>query len=264
MLLIAEIGVNHNGRIENAYRLIDAAKESGADIAKFQLFDSKKLWGDNRIKHLELRYDDMEDLADYCKEVCIEFMCSPFGVAELLFLQPLLKRVKIASGMASRKPFMEAVAETHLPVLLSTGMSTLDDIRESLSMLGHYTPAMFGERNITLLQCTSSYPCRMEDVNLRVLNTLKFYFNDRCPIGLSDHTTSITVPIAATALGAEVIEKHFTMDRTDEGPDHKSSITPKEFKGMRLAIIEVEAAMGDGHKIIRPCEESLSRQWGKK
>ncbi len=261
MLLIAEIGVNHNGRVENAYRLIDAAKESGADIAKFQLFNSKTLWGDDRIKNLELRYDDMEDLADYCRETGIEFCCTPFGVAELTFLQPLLKRVKVASGMGRRKAFLEAVADTHLPVLLSTGMSSLDDIRESLSMLGHSTPAMFGDRSITLLQCTSSYPCRLEDVHLKVLNTLKFYFNDRCPIGLSDHTTSITVPIAATALGASVIEKHFTLDRTWEGPDHKSSITPKEFRAMKLAIVEIEAALGSETKRVLPCEEKLRRLW---
>lgn len=260
MLLIAEIGVNHGGKVSNAYRLIDAAKEAGADIAKFQLFESKKLWGDDRIKHLELRYAEMEDLADYCKETGIEFCCTTFGVAELLFLKPLLKRVKIASGMANRKPFLEAVAECHLPILLSTGMTDLDGIRESLSTLGHYLPAMFGDFSTTIMQCTSSYPCRLEDVNLKVFDTFRFAFH-RCPVGLSDHTTSITVPIAATAMGATVIEKHFTLDRMAEGPDHKASITPKEFKAMRLAIIEVEAALGDGVKRVLEVEEPLRKQW---
>jgi len=253
MLLIAEIGVNHNGRMENAYRLIDAAKEAGADAAKFQLFESQKLWGDARIKHLELRYGDMEDLADYCKGTGIEFMCSPFGVAELLFLQPLLKRVKVASGMSLRKAFMEAVRDTRLPVLLSTGMSTTDDIRRSLAFLDY-------AEDITIMQCTSSYPCRLEDVNLRVLTDWRYALNWK-NLGLSDHTTSITVPIAATALGVSVIEKHFTIDRADTGPDHKASITPKEFKTLRLAIVEVEAAMGECVKRVLPCEESLRKQW---
>lgn len=263
MFLIAEVGVNHNGRVENCYRFIDAAKDSGADAVKFQLFESKKLWGDDRIKHLELRYDDMEDLADYCRECGIEFMCSPFGVAELTYLKPLLKRVKVPSGMILRKPFMEAVAETHLPILLSTGMSTMDDIHKSLSLIGYNLPAFYGDAGPTLLQCTSSYPCRMEDVNLGVLETYRFQWGARCEVGLSDHTTSITVPIAATALGATVIEKHFTFDRSLDGPDHKASITPKEFKAMRLAIIEVEAAMGSGGKEVLDCEEPLRRQWRK-
>ena len=261
MLLIAECGVNHGGKVSNAYRLIDAAKEAGADIAKFQLFESQKLWGDDRIKHLELRYAEMEDLADYCKETGIEFCCTPFGVAELLFLKPLLKRVKIASGMANRKPFLEAVANTHLPVLLSTGMSDLDGVRDALSSLGFNLPVFFGDFSTTLLQCTSSYPCRLEDVNLLAMETLRFASSGRCQIGLSDHTTSITVPIAATALGASVIEKHFTLDRMAEGPDHKGSITPKEFKAMRLAIIEVEAALGDSVKRVLEVEEPLRKQW---
>ena len=241
MLLIAEIGVNHNGRVENAYRMIDEAKDAGADIVKFQLFSSKKLWGDDRIKHLELRYDDMEDLADYCKEVGIEFCCSPFGVAELIFLKPLLKRVKVASGMANREPFLREVADTMLPVLLSTGMSTLREVGAAIFTL---TQHGHGDGDITILQCTSAYPCRLEDVHLSAMQQMRGEF--KRPVGLSDHTTGITVPIAATALGATVIEKHFTMDRMDEGPDHKASITPKEFKAMRLAFIEVEAALGDG------------------
>lgn len=261
MILIAEIGVNHDGRVENAYRLIDAAKDSGADIAKFQLFESKKLWGDNRIRHLELRYDDMTDLADYCKEVGIEFCCTPFGVAELLFLQPLLKRVKIASGMSNRKPFLEAITETMLPVLLSTGMSSWEEIQKSLDALRYKDS--YGSPEITIMQCTSSYPCRLEDVQLRALEVFRHRWGWNQLVGLSDHTTSITVPIAATALGVSVIEKHFTLDRMAEGPDHKSSITPKEFKAMRLAIFEVEAALGDGRKVVLPCEENLRRQWKK-
>lgn len=251
MFLIAEVGVNHNGRIENCYRLIDAAKEANADAVKFQLFESQKLWGDDRIKHLEIRYDDMAEFADYCKEIGIEFMCSPFGLAELLWLKPLLKRIKIPSGLMTSKKLLDAADETRLPVLLSTGMHTFDEVEESLGRLTN---------DVTLLQCTSSYPCRLEDVNLSAMTSLRD-INDK--VGLSDHTTSITVPIAAAALGACAIEKHFTLDRTQEGPDHKASITPKEFKAMRLAIIEVLAALGDGEKRVLPCEEALRKQWRK-
>ncbi len=257
MLLIAECGVNHGGKVEEAYRLIDAAKDAGADIAKFQLFESQKLWGDSRIKHLELRYADMERIADYCKDTGIEFCCTPFGVAELLFLKPLIKRVKVASGMAHREPFMEAVADTGLPVILSTGMSTMSEV----SKIVHED--LLGD-SVTLLQCTSSYPCRLEDVNLAVMDEMLIRFGNLIEgVGLSDHTTSITVPIAATALGASVIEKHFTLDRNAEGPDHKASITPKEFRAMRLAIIEVEAAMGDGVKKVMASEEALRKEWRK-
>jgi len=255
VLLIAEIGVNHNGRVENAFRLIDAAKESGADVVKFQFFKSKKLWGDDRIKHLELDFRAFEVLADYCKEINIEFCCTPFGVEEMLLLKPMLKRVKIASGMVRRKPFLDAVATAKLPILLSTGMSTMPEIE---SALGALTFDRHTDGDITVLQCTSSYPCRLEDVQLSAMVHLRGLGH---PVGLSDHTTSITVPIAAAAMGAQVIEKHFTLDRKDEGPDHKASITPKEFRAMKLALIEIEAAMGSGGKRVLACEEALRKQW---
>ena len=248
--LIAEAGINHNGKLDQAYRLIDAAKASNADAVKFQLFDSRKLWGDDRIKHLELRYDQMVLLYGYCENIGIEFMCTPFGVAELTFLAPMLKRVKIASGCLTNKALLEAANATGLPVLLSTGMSTRDEIWRAIGNLDDVA--------LTLLHCTSSYPCRLEDVNLLAMKW------SEVPYGYSDHTTSITVPIAAVALGATVIEKHFTLDRNAEGPDHKASITPKEFRAMHMAIVEVEAALGDGFKRVMPCEEELRRLWRDK
>ena len=256
MFLIAEVGVNHNGKMKKAYELTYEAKQAGADAVKFQLFSSQDLWGDDRIKQFELRYDDMTKLSEYCQQLGIEFMCSPFGVAELMFLQPLLKRVKVASGMAKRKPFLEAVADTTLPVILSTGMSTQADIHNAIRTLTH---SGHGDGVITLLQCTSSYPCRLEDVNLRTIWSLRDEF--RRPVGISDHTTSITVPLAAAALGATVIEKHLTQDRGQDGPDHKASITPKEFRAMAMGIIEVEAAMGESFKCVLPCEEELRKVW---
>lgn len=250
MFLIAEIGVNHNGSLQLAKRLIDAAKQAGADAAKFQLFDSEKLWGDDRLKHLELRFADMEKLHAHCQSAGIEFMCTPFGVAELLLLEPLLKRLKIASGCIARKPLLEAASETGLPIILSTGMSSWQDVSEAVSIIGR-------ESN-TLLHCTSSYPCRLEDVNLRAMQSLAFF---GCDVGYSDHTTGITVAIAAAALGAKVIEKHITLDREMGGPDHKSSITPREFTALRMALIEVEAAMGNPTKRVLDCELELHAQW---
>lgn len=246
--IIAEAGVNHNGNFETALRLCDAAKASMADAVKFQLFRSTSLWSDERIKHLEISREQIKDLHAYCQAIGIEFMCTPFGVEEALFLKPLVKRMKIGSGCIARFDLLEAVRD--MPVILSTGMSTWTDIDRALDILD-------GD-DVTLLHCTSSYPCRLEDVNLKAMLPMERY---GLPFGYSDHTSSITVPIAAVALGANVIEKHLTFDRNAEGPDHKSSITPREFKAMALAIREVEAALGDGVKRVMTCEEPLRRLW---
>lgn len=249
LFVIAECGVNHNGSLQNAKRLIEAAKDAGADAAKFQLFNSQKLWGDDRIKHLELRFSDMDRLYDHCKQVGIEFMCTPFGVEELTVLTPLLKRIKIASGCIGRKPLLEAAHATQLPVVLSTGMSTIEDIHDALEILLD---------DVTLLHCTSAYPCHLEDVNLNAMDDLLEF---ACPVGYSDHTNGITIAIAAVAKGAVMIEKHMTLDRNQEGPDHKTSITPREFKTMRMALGEVEAALGDGKKRVLDCELKLREAW---
>lgn len=249
--IVAEAGVNHQGNFRLALELADAAKAAGADAVKYQCFSSQKLWGDDRIKHLELRFADFERLHEYCKQIGIEFMCTPFGVEELLFLKPMLQRVKIASGCITRKPLLEAAAATGLPVVLSTGMSAWEDVHQAVSMWKAGTA--------TILHCTSSYPCRLEDVNLRAMVTLAGAFP--YPVGYSDHTSGITVALAAVALGAVMIEKHLTLDRNMEGPDHKTSITPKEFKAMRIGIMEVEYALGDGVKRVLDCEQELRKAW---
>ena len=240
---------------------MSAAKTAGADAVKFQMFSSQRLWGDDRIKHLELSKDQFTDIAAFCRYINIEFMCTPFGVEELEFLTPLLKRVKIASGCITRKPLLEAVRDTGLPVIVSTGMSERKDIDAVCDVFGWHLGGPDGllSSPATFLHCTSSYPCRLEDVNLKAMRRIREYTG--WPVGLSDHTSGITVPIAAVALGAVMIEKHLTLDRNQEGPDHKSSITPREFKGMRMAIIEVEAALGDGIKRVMPCEEKLRKVW---
>ena len=249
IFVIAEAGVNHDGNFENALKLVSAARDSGADAVKFQLFSSERLWGDARIKHLELSAVQMGDIAAFCKAVGIEFMCTPFGVEEAEFLLPIVKRMKIASGCIARRELLEAVRG--MPVILSTGMATHADIEEAL---WHLNGA-----DITLLQCTSCYPCRFEDVNLRAMDTLSDLYG--YPVGLSDHTSGIVVAIAALARGATVIEKHLTLDAHAAGPDHKASIMPAEFKQMVGAIRDVEKALGNGHKRVLPCEEELRKAW---
>ena len=268
--IIAEAGVNHNGDVGQAYLLADAAKEAGADAVKFQHFNSKRLWGDDRIKNLELTDAEMATVAWHCQKIGIEFMCTPFGIPEVHFLKPLVKRMKVASGCLTRWGLLEAVRETKLPVILSTGMSGIMDVERALVALGYGVPSLY-QQDFTLLHCTSAYPCPMEDVNLNALDTLNWQWGKHpkherisgitCKIGYSDHTLGITIPIAAVAKGAVVIEKHLTLDREQEGPDHKASIEPKEFRIMVNAIRTVETALGDGVKKARESETKTKVAW---
>jgi len=251
VFIICEAGVNHDGSLDRAKRLVDAAKGAGADAVKFQFFSSRKLWGDDRIAHLELRFDDFGILKRYCDAQGIEFMCTPFGVEEVLMLKPLLKRYKVASGCLTREPILRAIGTMRMPVIVSTGMALLEEIGQAIKPLPRDM--------LTLLHCTSAYPCPVEDANLRAIDTMRNAF--RMPIGYSDHTQGITVPIAATALGATVIEKHLTLDRDARGPDHKASIEPGEFRVMVGAIRTVEKALGDGDKCPAPIERALRKAW---
>lgn len=245
--IIAEAGVNHGGRWETGLDLIDAAKSAGADAVKFQAFSSARLWGDERIKDLELSEDALLAMKAHCDEVGIEFMCTPFGVREVEFLAPLVRRMKIASGCLDKRHLLDAVRATNLPVIMSTGMSDLQRIGRAARV--------FGSRGITLLHCTSSYPCRLEDVNLLAMQSLGK------PYGYSDHTDGIIVPIMAVALGAVVIEKHLTLDRFAQGPDHLTSIEPHEFGLMVESIRAAEKALGCGVKAVQPCEVNLQKAW---
>ena len=251
IFVIAECGVNHDGSLEKAKRLVDAAKSAGADAAKFQFFNSHKLWRDSRIKHLELRFSDFVLLHNYCEHVGIEFMCTPFGVEEVILLRQLVKRWKIASGCIARLPILQAVRDTGLPIILSTGMATMQEIATAEQVLW--------DDDLTLLHCTSAYPCPIGQVNLRAMLELRDTF--KTPVGYSDHTKGITVPIAAAAMGASVIEKHLTLDCTATGPDHTASIEPDEFRVMVSAIRTVEEALGDGVKRVQESEKSLREAW---
>jgi len=269
--VIAEAGINHNGNVNLAKKLIDVAKKAGADAVKFQTFKAedvvsrtaqkaeyqKKSTGAEElqyemIKKLELQERDFEDLFDYAHRKGIMFLSSPFDKRSVDLLDKLgVPAFKIASGEITNLPLLEHVARKKKPIILSTGMSTLAEIEEAVEAM-----RKVGVEEVILLHCVSSYPTKVEDMNLRAIETLRRAFG--LPVGLSDHTLGITIPIAAVALGACVIEKHFTLDRSLPGPDHRASLEPNELKRMVEAIRAVEKAMGDGNKI--PTEEERQMQ----
>jgi len=259
-LIIAEAGVNHNGSLDIAKELIDEAKAAGADIVKFQTatldgvvskFASMAEYQKNNIgktcsqkemlSKLLLPFDNFIILSDYCKKVGIQFLSTPFDLESIHFLDGLQNIWKIPSGEITNYPYLVEIAKTGKDIILSTGMSTLKEVDECLEVLRNN-----GATNIKLLHCTTNYPTQMKDVNLRAMLTLRNHC--KCDVGYSDHTLGIEIPIAAVAMGARVIEKHFTLDRKMKGPDHKASLEPNELKSMIEAIRNVENAIGDFEK----------------
>ncbi len=260
-LVIAEAGVNHNGDIELAKQLVDEACTAGADYIKFQTFKAENLvtakarkaeyqerqTGSEEgqysmLKRLELTYQEFILLNDYCRMKGISFLSTPFDNKSIEFLDKLGMDVwKIPSGEVTNYPYLVKIAETHNPIIMSTGMCTLDDVNSAIQVLNSH-----GCGPITLLHCTTEYPAPYAEVNLKAMETLRSTFN--LPVGYSDHTQGITIPIAAVALGAVVIEKHFTLDKAMDGPDHKASLDSAELKAMIEAIRCVEVALGDGVK----------------
>jgi N,N'-diacetyllegionaminate synthase len=261
LFVIAEAGVNHNGSLEKAKELVDVAKDAGANAVKFQTFKSSKIVSksankaeyqkrnsDNQetqyamLKKLELSFDEFVELNEYCKSKDIEFMSTAFDFDSIDFLNILeMGTWKIPSGDITNLPYLIKIAKLNKPVILSTGMSTMEDIRSAIKALKEN-----GAPELTVLHCTTEYPAPFEDVNLNAMNTIKEEFDVN--IGYSDHTEGIEVPIAAAALGATVIEKHFTLDRNMEGPDHKASLEPNELKAMVDSIRHIELALGNGIK----------------
>lgn len=251
--IIAEAGVNHNGQFRAALELVDAAKNAGADAVKFQLYKADKLQPERYelLKRLELSQEQMHTIAAYCKSAEIEFMCTPFDVESLDYLVSLkVKRLKIASGCIGNFDLLHAAYQSGLPVILSTGMSTIGDIRKALDHLA---------ANVTLMHCTSAYPAPIDSVHLKAMDLLRETFF--LPVGYSDHTQGITVSLAAVARGAFVIEKHLTMSRNQIGPDHRASLEPSEFRTLVNAIRTVEEALGDAVKLPQGCELELKRMW---
>ncbi len=265
--IIAEAGVNHNGDFNLAKKMILAAKQAGADAVKFQTFRSKQLVSFfapkadyqkqttegsesqlEMLKKLELSYDNFAMLKDYASEVGVDFLSTPFDLESIGFLDKLGIPVwKIPSGEITNKPYLLKIARTGKPVIISTGMCTIDEIEAALRIFIDYK-----RENITLLHCNTEYPTPFIDVNLKAMETLGRTFGVR--VGYSDHTTGIEVPIAATALGACIIEKHFTLDRDLPGPDHKASLVPFELNAMVKAIRNVEMALGSAQKKPSPSE----------
>lgn len=261
VLIIAEAGVNHNGSLTLAKKLVDTAKEAGADCVKFQTFISQNIVSKSTakaeyqkknteedetqfkmLKKLELSFDDFNELQKYCDTSAIKFLSTPFDFESIEFLKTIgMELWKIPSGEITNLPYLIKIAKLKQPVVLSTGMSTLEEIETAVNVLKKN-----GVTDLTVLHCTTEYPTPFEDVNLNAMHTIKEKFDVK--IGYSDHTRGIEVPIAAVALGATVIEKHFTLDRNMEGPDHKASIEPHELKAMVDAIRNIEKALGDGIK----------------
>ena len=268
-LIIAEAGVNHNGSIDMAKRLIEAAAEAGVDYVKFQTFKSEKLVSrhatkadyqkantggeDSQLKmlqQLELSRDDHFLLIEHCKKCGIKFLSTAFDLESIEFLHSLnLDLWKIPSGEITNLPYLRSIAQKGGRVIMSTGMCDLSDIEAALKVLtSNGTP----EENITLLHCNTEYPTPWNDVNLRAMHDIAKRFN--VPVGYSDHTRGIEVPIAAVALGATVIEKHFTLDNNLPGPDHKASLEPHQLKAMVDAIRHIESALGSGSKQVSESE----------
>ena len=271
-LIIAEAGVNHNGSIELAKKLVEKAKEAGVDYIKFQTFKASKLVtkaakqaeyqqknigkeGDSQyqmLKKLELSPEEHEVLIDYCHQLGIRFFSTAFDFDSIDYLHSLnLGLWKIPSGEVTNYPFLKRIAAFNEPTILSTGMCDMEDVRSAVEAL--YNNGL-SKKNLILLHCNTEYPTPFEDVNLKAMDALRKEFG--VEVGYSDHTKGIEVPIAAVALGATVIEKHFTLDRNMEGPDHKASLEPDELKAMVSAIRNIEKAVGgDGTKHVSDSEK---------
>lgn len=269
--IIAEAGVNHNGRLDLALKLCDAAKECGVDAIKFQTWKTELIIAEGTkmaeyqknnlnteesqfemLKKLELSYDQFTTIKEYCNKIGIQFLSTADETESLDFLCELgIPFIKLGSGDINNVPYLRYVAGKGIPVILSTGMSSMKDV-----VLAYDTLKEAGADDITVLHCTTNYPCPMNEVNLRSMITIKDTL--KCRVGYSDHTMGTEVPVAAVALGAEVIEKHFTLDRNMEGPDHPASLEPHELKEMVRQIRNIETALGNGIKEPNESERKIS------
>ena len=268
-IIIAEAGVNHNGSLETALKLVDAAAHAGADYVKFQTFKSDKIVTNSgktadyqkentkadsqldMLRRLELPYEDFKLISDHCREKGIGFLSTPFDDESIDFLSSIhMDYMKVPSGEITNLPYLRKIAQQKLPVILSTGMCTLADVENALQVL--YDGGI-SRYDITVLHCNTQYPTPYSDVNLRAMVTMREAFGVN--IGYSDHTPGIVVPIAAVALGATVIEKHFTLDKTMEGPDHIASLNPDELAEMVKGVRHVSMALGSQFKRVTPSEK---------
>lgn len=259
-IIIAEAGVNHNGSLELACKMVDAAKRAGADIIKFQTAKAENMISKfaqkaeyqkattdadesqlDMVRRIMLPYEEFLPLKTYCENVGIKFLTTPFDIESIHFVDALVDMWKIPSGEITNLPYLIEIAKTEKPVIMSTGMASLKEVRDAFNVLQKN-----GAGSISLLHCNTQYPTPYDNVNLNAMLTLKKEFG--VAVGYSDHTLGIEVPIAAVGMGAGIIEKHFTLDRNMEGPDHKASLEPDELKDMVDAIRHIELAKGDGIK----------------
>ena len=263
VFIIAEAGVNHNGDLEIAKALIDVASESGADAVKFQSFLADDLSTDyadqaiyqarntgkkesqkEMLKRIELKRDDHQTLIDYCELKNIEFMSSPFDIGSAKFLSKIgIKRFKIPSGEITNKPFLQEIAKHNIPTILSTGMANMLEVENAVKIL---KDAGLDHENISVLQCTTDYPAKMTEANL--LSIKKFHDDLELRVGYSDHTIGDFCAVVAVSIGASIIEKHFTLDKEMDGPDHKASLEPSELKAYIKKIREVKSVLGEYKK----------------
>lgn len=268
MKIIAEAGVNHNGSLDTAMKMIDAAVAAGADYIKFQTFHTEALVTalcetaeyqkendgalsqEEMLKRLELGYEDFRKLKEYCDTKGIGFLSTAFDEESVDFIASLEPDfMKVPSGELTNLPFLRKVASKKIPVIISTGMATPEEIAKALVP---FRKEGYSSEDMVLLHCTTQYPTPMEDVNLMAMKTVADSFG--VPSGYSDHTMGIEIPIAAATLGASVIEKHFTLDRNMDGPDHKASLEPEELAAMVKAIENINKAMGNGVKEVKESE----------
>ena len=265
--IIAEAGVNHNGDLETAKRMAYVAKECGADIVKYQTavpelvvsrFAEKAKYQKQTtdaaesqlemIRKLHFSFEGHRELKEYCDSIGIQYLSAPFDIPSVRFLGTLgMPLIKIPSGEITNLPYLEEIGKLHTPALLSTGMCNLSEITDALGILDDN-----GCPEVTILHCNTQYPTPYEDANLTAM--LELFDQFGLPVGLSDHTPGWECDVAATVLGAQVIEKHFTLDKSWPGPDQKASLDPTEFKAMVQAVCHVEAALGDGHKHLTASE----------
>lgn len=270
--IIAEAGVNHNGRLDLALQLCDAAKEAGVDAVKFQTWKTELIItkgtkkaeyqeknlnnADDQftmLKKLELSYDNFNIVKEHCDKIGIQFLSTADETESLDFLLSLgMPFIKLGSGDITNIPYLRYVAKCNKPVIISTGMANL-----AQTAIAYDTLIEAGAPEVSILHCTTNYPCPKNEVNLRAMQTIKDAI--KCKVGYSDHTMGVEVPIAAVALGAEIIEKHFTLDRNMEGPDHKASLEPQELKYMVDCIRNIEVALGDGIKKPNASEVKISK-----
>jgi N-acetylneuraminate synthase len=269
--IIAEAGVNHNGKLKLAKKLVDTAVDAGCDAVKFQTYKSKgvvtkdsdlaeyakKNIGRNlkqikMIKKYELKYDDFKELKKYCDKKNIIFLSTPHSFDAIDFLEKLVPAYKFGSGDLTNIPALEYAAKKNKPMILGTGMATLKEIKYAVDAI-----KKTGNKKFILLHCTTNYPCPIEEVNLNAMITLQKELD--CLVGYSDHTMGITVPIMARTLGAVIIEKHFTLDRSLQGPDHKASLEPNELKKMVEEIKNIKKALGSFEKKPTKSEEKIKK-----